>query len=153
MSTIDQVTDMLLKELEVKLKQKNDCDNEIAQFALLPKGNVYVKTVYGKDHYYHQYYCDETKKGRTIYLPSDQGIAMKKQTDRRLHLAKLLKSLSKEIAIIEKMLKPTGKNTLKTDSISSKLQEIRTNSENANVAHTQSTLGVQSTPYPQNHNT
>lgn len=134
---INYVAGILQEELESKLKIQKEYEDELVQFESLPKGNVYIKTFGNKDYFYYQYRCSETKKGRTVYMPMEQGIALKKQTDRRQYLEKALKPLRKEITTIEKMLKPIGKKPPQADNISEKLQEIRAGNEYVNLERPQ----------------
>jgi len=106
---VKEILDYMMIRKEEALQLQKQYEEEISQ---LPKGNIILRNTGGKKKYYYlNYYCAETKKNLQKYIGNDESVAtMKTQTEKRRALEKSLIELTKELDVIEKMLKPAQKH-------------------------------------------
>lgn len=119
---ITQTTELFTKEREILSQSKSQYLNEIKK---LPKGVIYSKKTSGKNSYFYlEYYCDETKKKSTRYIPVKELDKVRKELEKRKELERLVKKLSEDIRIIDELLKPMHKQLQKNNSVAEKLNNI-----------------------------
>ena len=109
MSAIVQAECFLKQKKEQVLKTQQALKEEAAN---LPKGIVRKLQTDSGEYFQFQYYCADTKKNGYKHIGKDPAVAdaMQREIYRRRELESEIKELTRELEIIDKMLKLASKH-------------------------------------------
>ena len=74
------------------------------ELTTLPKGALIAKMIKGNQYYYLQYRCGKKPISKYVGRAGDKVEKLQQQIERRRHIQVMLKALSEEYAITQKMM-------------------------------------------------
>lgn len=108
MKFIAQTAETLIDEKNMKMQLQEKLKIELAE---LPKGKLRPRKTGGKKtYYYHEWYCEKSKKCRSKYVPMERVVNLQAGLDKRNQMEDDIEMLVNDVQIIDQVLKPLQKH-------------------------------------------
>ena len=126
MNKVEQIAVILSSENRLLLAKEEQLKDDISK---LPKGSLNIQHHRNTQYAILTYYSTDTKKTYNEYISADKLPLLKEKIDKRKQLENALRTLQKELAIIDKTLKYITKQIEKMTIIQQREEEKKQTSK------------------------